>query len=592
VDKWDSAAVVAWLVELNPVFSKYSAAFKEQGIDGEMLVGMDDESLTELGVTTKLHRTKILTNAKKLAAEVKIEAPSKGPAVKEEAKAAPAPAESKKRGRGKAKEEPAAEEEEEAPEPPAKTRGRAKAKAEPAAPAPAARGRGKRKAAAEPAPEEEEKEEAEEPEADPEPAPRGRRGAKAAKPAPAPRKARGKSAKAEPEDAPDDEPAVSASAPAPAASSSSSSAPAPAASASVADEKSPESIEIVFSFDTTGSMYPCLTQVRNSIKETVTRLLKDIPHIRIAIIAHGDYCDKNSTYVIKTLNFTSDVNTLVKWVNEVGSTGGGDADECYELVLRDVQKLSWSPKADRKALVLIGDANPHPPSCTPDKIDWMAETRKLAEQKVKVYGIHALGYDHSRNFYETISHTTGGVYLPLDQFSSVPDFVMGICFRENSNMQLQQYEQEVKTRGRMNRNVQLMFDKLAGRAPTATAVVPGDLQPVPSGRFQVLTVTDKIPIKQFAINNGLTFKVGRGFYEFTKPEAISVKKEVVLMEKSTGDMFTGLAARKLIGLDSGVSETKLKPSTLVNYRVFVQSTSYNRVLVPGSGFLYEVDADR
>ena len=47
-------------------------------------------------------------------------------------------------------------------------------------------------------------------------------------------------------------------------------------------------IEVVFSFDTTGSMYPCLTQVRRKIKETVTRLLDEIPGIRIGIIAHGD----------------------------------------------------------------------------------------------------------------------------------------------------------------------------------------------------------------------------------------------------------------------------------------------------------------
>ena len=58
-------------------------------------------------------------------------------------------------------------------------------------------------------------------------------------------------------------------------------------------------IEVVFSFDTTGSMYPCLTQVRRKIKGTVTRLMKEIPGMRIGIIAHGDYCDARSTYVTK-----------------------------------------------------------------------------------------------------------------------------------------------------------------------------------------------------------------------------------------------------------------------------------------------------
>ena len=56
-------------------------------------------------------------------------------------------------------------------------------------------------------------------------------------------------------------------------------------------------IEIVFSFDTTGSMYPCLTQVRRKIETTVTRLMNEIPGMRIGIIAHGDYCDAGSTYL-------------------------------------------------------------------------------------------------------------------------------------------------------------------------------------------------------------------------------------------------------------------------------------------------------
>ena len=51
---------------------------------------------------------------------------------------------------------------------------------------------------------------------------------------------------------------------------------------------SKDAIEVIFSFDTTGSMYPCLTQVRREVKETVKRLFKDVPDIRVGVIAHGD----------------------------------------------------------------------------------------------------------------------------------------------------------------------------------------------------------------------------------------------------------------------------------------------------------------
>jgi hypothetical protein len=51
-------------------------------------------------------------------------------------------------------------------------------------------------------------------------------------------------------------------------------------------------VEVVFSFDTTGSMASCLTEVRKKVTETVARLMKDIPNMRIGIIGHGDYCDQ------------------------------------------------------------------------------------------------------------------------------------------------------------------------------------------------------------------------------------------------------------------------------------------------------------
>ena len=57
------------------------------------------------------------------------------------------------------------------------------------------------------------------------------------------------------------------------------------------------------------------------------------------------------------------------------------------------------------------------------------------------------------------------------------------------------------------------------------------LTPVNPSRFQVLDVDERCDIRSFVQDNGLIFKPGRGFYEFTKPEKISDKKEVVLVDK-------------------------------------------------------------
>jgi hypothetical protein len=143
-----------------------------------------------------------------------------------------------------------------------------------------------------------------------------------------------------------------------------------------------EQFEIVFSFDTTGSMYSCLEKVRSELSDMVKELNRKIPNLRIAIFAHGDYCDSKRYYVTKYINFTKDSTTLCDFVKNVSGTGGGDFPECYELVMREVQeKLAWTINS-QKSLVLIGDATPHEKDETQNyrHLDWKEETSLLRNQ--------------------------------------------------------------------------------------------------------------------------------------------------------------------------------------------------------------------
>jgi predicted DNA-binding WGR domain protein len=346
-------------------------------------------------------------------------------------------------------------------------------------------------------------------------------------------------------------------------------------------------VEVVFSFDTTGSMYPCLTQVRRNVKNTVTRLFEEIPGIRIGIIAHGDYCDQRTSYVTKHLPLTADVGAIVRFVENVKPTGGGDAPECYELVLHEARdQQPWSAEAT-KALVLIGDDVPHPPAHNPGGLDWRKEAKALTDDGIAIYAVQALGCKHARKFYEELARISGGFHVPLDQFSFVTDMVLAVCYRQTGPEQLQRYEEEVKTQGRMNRGLDRMFSTMLGRAPT-TSYGAVDLRAVPPGRFQVLEVDKDAPIKEFVLDNGLTFKTGRGFYEFTKTETIQGYKEIVLMDRTTGDFFAGDKAREMLGLPMGET-ARIRPTDLEQYAVFVQSTSANRVLKGHTRFLYEVE---
>jgi len=358
------------------------------------------------------------------------------------------------------------------------------------------------------------------------------------------------------------------------------------------------SIDVCVTFDTTGSMYPCLTQVRRELSKTIKQLFRDVNDLRIAIIAHGDYCDRGSSYVTEILDFSTNVDQIVHFVNNVGPTYGGDAPECYELVLREARtKLNWQ-SGRAKVIVMIGDDVPHGPEYREnvDRIDWRNELGLLLESNINVYGVHAMPgiRRHSKMFYEEIARKTGGFYLTLDQFANVTELVMAVCYKQSSDDQLRAFMEDLKNSGRLNRNMQNNFKSMMNMGPdTMTADLPAGIIPVPTGRFQVMGVDSEVAIKDFVLAQGVNFKKGRGFYELTKSVEVQQYKEIILMDKTTGDMFSGSEARELLNLapqtSSGGITERLRPGALNTYKVFIQSTSVNRKLLPGTSLLYEVE---
>ena len=154
---------------------------------------------------------------------------------------------------------------------------------------------------------------------------------------------------------------------------------------------------------------------------------------------------------------------LSRFISGVSATGGGDADECYELVLRQARtQLSWTPGSVR-ALVMIGDCNPHGPGypLNRDRIDWRAEAAALAGEGIRVYAVQALNRREATAFYRSLASLTDGFHLQLDQFSSIVSFMLAICFREEGGDTLDTYEEEVRGQGRgMNREIHRLFNTL------------------------------------------------------------------------------------------------------------------------------------
>ena len=117
--------------------------------------------------------------------------------------------------------------------------------------------------------------------------------------------------------------------------------------------------------------------------------------------------------------------------------------------------------------------------------------------------------------------------------------------------------------------------------PITKTEVKKNLAEVSPGDYETLLVRpydDGKAIKDFVENwTKKPYRIGSAYYQVTKPEKIQAGKVVAVVEKSTGKMFSGPDARKLVGLPD--YEVKIAPADFKLFDLFIQSHSTNRKLV-------------
>lgn len=122
-------------------------------------------------------------------------------------------------------------------------------------------------------------------------------------------------------------------------------------------------------------------------------------------------------------------------------------------------------------------------------------------------------------------------------------------------------------------------------AVNKATIQAANLTPLSTKEYKLLAVDAAAPIREWVQEKGEVFAFGKAFYQLTNRSVIvQSQKNIAIREKSTNKVFTGAGARDLIGLPYG-EEKRVKASDNPDYDVFVQSTSVNRKLVPGTSLL-------
>jgi hypothetical protein len=198
-----------------------------------------------------------------------------------------------------------------------------------------------------------------------------------------------------------------------------------------------DATEVSFSFDTTGSMSPCIANVRQQLEKTLEGMFSNIPGLRVGLIAHGDYCD--GVNCISVLKLTDDRTKIFEFVRNAPNTSGGDAPECYELALHEARDLGWTPGV-AAALVLIGDAAPHDVDYPENegKLDWKVELAALKEMGVKVFPLQCLKSESY--FWGEVAQLSDTPLMRLDEFCDSAATLEGVAFAAAGSEAYARYE--------------------------------------------------------------------------------------------------------------------------------------------------------
>lgn len=115
-------------------------------------------------------------------------------------------------------------------------------------------------------------------------------------------------------------------------------------------------LDIVLTFDSTGSMGGEIRAVERQIHTIGTTLLKLVPKARIGLCT---YRDEGDEYVVRGLPLTNDISAIDKFLAGTEADGGGDEAEAVHRGLEWSIKNNQFRASARKVILLFGDAPPH-----------------------------------------------------------------------------------------------------------------------------------------------------------------------------------------------------------------------------------------
>ncbi len=187
-------------------------------------------------------------------------------------------------------------------------------------------------------------------------------------------------------------------------------------------------VDLVFVIDSTGSMYDEIRTVKETLYQLIDTIKQEnIKDFRVGIVTYRDYKPEEQEYLIKDKQLTTNIRSVLSFIEGIEAYGGGDYEEAVEAGLQDaIHKMKWRDDAT-KIMILIGDApsrdyyfQPSYHGNEPENTDNILKyTLKQAaedarKKEIKIFTVSASGMnDRGIAQWKMLADFTGGDYQRL-----------------------------------------------------------------------------------------------------------------------------------------------------------------------------------
>ncbi len=184
------------------------------------------------------------------------------------------------------------------------------------------------------------------------------------------------------------------------------------------DTQYPDTVDIAFVIDITGSMADELEYLKAEISDIISKVRYQYQNLiyRVAIVVYKDIGDD---IIYKYCDFSTNIDNQISFLKKYKAGGGGDYPEAVDSALFvAVNKLSWSNKGRTRIAFLILDAPPH---TQPVNIFTVNKAiYKAAEKGIRIVPLSCSGINKSTEYLlRSMALATNGTYTFLTDDSGI-----------------------------------------------------------------------------------------------------------------------------------------------------------------------------